>query len=496
MPTPVHQYLDRILDHVRADDSGQVADYIAELRMADPNKLGLAVCTTTGHLYSAGDDTCEFSIQSISKPFVYALALEELGAEEVHSRVGVEPSGEAFNDISLEEDTHRPANPMINAGAITVNQLINGSDSTVDERVEKIRAFMSRLAGRELTIDHGLAETERGTAHRNLAIAHLLSEYGMLQDEVEDAVESYTQQCSILVTVRDLAVMAATLANGGVQPVTGERVIGTPSARVTQAVMISAGMYDASGRWMVNVGIPAKSGVSGGLIGTMPGQLGMASLSPRLDRQGNSVRGVKIFRELSYSLGLNLVAADYYAAPCIKSVERCGEETLVQLQGTINFVAAEKILYDLKKMGVTRDLLLDVSAVTSFNRAGLTLIMGGLTKMGHVRVFDPEGAMPDYEFSDGTRVQASKDFSFVVGAPLSKVHEAIANPGGWEQADCTSASQDRLVWDLGDSELVFDLEDASSGGTRVTLTFDGQPSSEMMENLRQRIVGKLHNVTR
>lgn len=547
MPTPVPEYLDHLLEHVRDDDSGELADYIDELAAADPEKLGVALCTTSGNLYSAGDDDCEFTIQSISKPFVYALALEELGAAEVHKYVGVEPSGEAFNAISLEEDTHRPANPMINAGAIAVNQLINGAESSVQERVEKIRAFFSKLAGRELRIDASLVESELANAHRNLAIAHLLREFGMVQDQAHDAIESYTQQCAVLVTVRDLATMAATLANGGVQPITGERVCSAAAARITQAVMTSAGMYDGSGQWMVNVGIPAKSGVAGGLIGTMPGQLGLASLSPRLNEQGNSVRGVRIFREMSASLGLNLMGADYYTAPGIRSVERREDCTVVVLQGMINFTAAEKILHDLSgERIVGGTLVLDVSNVTSFNKAGRLLIKEGLRQLRdegyEVSIYDPDSAMPDYEFSDGTRVRAIKDFSttFTVPASRTAVFKAITTPKDWwdDHIEGTAAKAggefrfdtddqyaefrveeaeegDRLVWhtestgkekedrDWDDTSLIFELSDSEEekGETQVTFTHRGmhpheEGYKETVEAWRERIQDRLEPLIR
>lgn len=547
MPTPVPEYLDHLLEQVRDDDSGELADYIDELAAADPEKLGVALCTTSGNLYSAGDDDCEFTIQSISKPFVYALALEELGAAEVHKYVGVEPSGEAFNAISLEEDTHRPANPMINAGAIAVNQLINGAESSVQERVEKIRAFFSKLAGRQLRIDASLVESELANAHRNLAIAHLLREFGMVQDQAHDAIDSYTQQCAVLVTVRDLAAMAATLANGGVQPVTGERVCSAAAARITQAVMTSAGMYDGSGQWMVNVGIPAKSGVAGGLIGTMPGQLGLASLSPRLNEQGNSVRGVRIFREMSASLGLNLMGADYYTAPGIRSVERREDCTVVVLQGMINFTAAEKILHDLSgERIVGGTLVLDVSNVTSFNKAGRLLIKEGLRQLRdegyEVSIYDPDSAMPDYEFSDGTRVRAIKDFSttFTVPASRTAVFKAITTPKDWwdDHIEGTAAKAggefhfdtddqyaefrveeaeegDRLVWhtestgkekedrDWDDTSLIFELSDSEEekGETQVTFTHRGmhpheEGYKEAVEAWRERIQDRLEPLIR
>lgn len=407
MQPPIPDYLADILDHVRDDDGGQSADYIPELRDADPDRLALALCTTSGHVYSAGDGDVEFTIQSISKPFIYALALQELGAEAVDEVVGLEPSGEAFNELSLDDNDNRPVNPMINAGAIAVNQLINGEDSSVDDRVERIRDLLSRLAGRDLTIDEELCNSEILSADRNLSIAHMLRSHGIIHDEAHDAVLSYTRQCSILVTTRDLAVMSATLATGGVQPVTGERLLTSEVCRRTLAVMSSSGMYDGAGRWMAGVGIPAKSGVAGGLIGTLPGQLGIATFSPRLDSSGNSVRGVKIFERLSREMGLHLMAADHHSVPGVRSITRDGDSTVIRLQGTINFTAAENILHELgsHKLGGS-ELLLDVSRVTSFNRMGRRMVKEGLRRLREkgftCAIYDPEGVVTDLEFSDGT----------------------------------------------------------------------------------------------
>lgn len=517
---PVLKYLNDILDSVRDQDDGANADYIEKLKNADSDKLGLAICTTAGHVYAVGDCDYEFSIQSISKPFVYALALDIYGADEVHKYVGVEPSGDPFNELSLDDDTGRPANPLINAGAITVNQLIGGPEIPVADRVEKIRDYFSRLAGRELSIDQDIVESELKGADRNRSITYMLREVGMVTDEADDAVASYTSQCSVLVTVKDLAAMAATLANGGTQPVTGEKILSAEACRVTQAVMVSAGMYDASGRWMVNVGIPAKSGVAGGLIGTMPSQMGIASLSPRLDKQGNSVRGVKIFHELSSSLGLNLLSSNYYVAPGIRGFDRRGETVVVRLQGMINFLAAEKILYDLDRRDLGKRLVLDVSRVTSFNKAGRDLIKDGL--MGfrdagiEVGIYDPEHNLSDWEFSDGTTAEAIRDFttSFSVPAPRKDVYSAITRPGDWwggnvegnaalEGSEFSSEfSSDagerymgmrveeaddgkRVVWHVeprgmenenpewDNTSLIFDLQDDDSGQTKVNFTHRG-----------------------
>ena len=487
MTSPVTQYLNSMLDAVRDQDSGELADYIEKLKNADPDKLALALCTTQGHIYSAGDTEYEFSIQSISKPFVYALALDMYGPEEVHKYVGVEPSGEAFNQLSLD-NKGRPANPLINAGAITVNQLIGGPEMPVQARVEKIRDYLSRLAGRELAIDQEIHESEMSTADRNMALAHLLREADMLNDQPHDAVSSYISQCSVLVDVKDLAVMAATLANAGTQPVTGEKILTAEACRVTQAVMVSAGMYDASGHWMVNVGIPAKSGVAGGLIGTMPSQIGIASLSPRLDAQGNSVRGVKLFEELSSALGLNLVSSNFYVAPGIRSVNREDGATVVELQGMINFAAAERNLFDLRRMRIDDRLVLDVSRVTSFNKAGRDLIKDGLMQFRDqgvdVSIYDPENALSDYEFSDGTTARAIREFStsFSVPRPRDEVFSDFTRPQEWFDSEFGDADVEeteqgtRVVWKIDeedDSSLVFDFQDDDSGQTKVNLTRRG-----------------------
>lgn len=410
METPIPDYLRALLDTVRDDTSGQVADYIPELATADPTPLGMAMCTINGRIYGAGDDEREFSIQSVSKPFVYALALQNLGWEKVQQTVGTEPSGEAFNELSLDHATKRPMNPMINAGAIAVNQLINGEESTVEDRVEVIREFFSELAGRELHINRALCTSEVDTADRNLSIAHMLRNYQVIQDAAHDAVLSYTLQCSIEVNARDLAVMSATLANGGVQPVTGKRILNPDVCRMALAVMASAGMYDAAGRWMTTVGIPAKSGVGGGLIGILPGQLGIATFSPRLDAQGNSVRGVKLFQKLSKDMGLHLMAAEPYGDSALRNIHSEGDASVIRLQGKVNFSAAETILHEIAIHDFTgQRVVLDVERVSSFNKVGRQMIKEGLRRYREqgfdVAIYDPEGTLTNLRYSDGTEAE-------------------------------------------------------------------------------------------
>lgn len=406
----IPDYLGDILTEVRDIRDGEIPTYIPALAEADPDWLGAVVCTTTGNQYGAGDVDVEFTIQSVSKPFAYALAMEELGIEAVREVVGMEPSGEAFNEMSLEDEAKRPVNAMINAGAIAVNQLINGTDSSVEDRVEHIRKFFSKLAGRDLCIDDEAVDGELEGADRNLSIAHMLRSYDIIVDEAHDAVRSYTRQCSTLVTLRDLAHMAATLANGGVQPVTGERLLSDEVCRQTMAVMASCGMYDAAGRWMARVGIPAKSGVSGAVIGMLPGQLGIATLSPRLDEAGNSVRGVKIFENMSTDMGLHLMSTENIAgAHAVRSINRVDDETVVTIQGMVNFVGAEAILNVVGRHNFADGrIVLDVSRMVESNPMGRRMLKEGLRRLreeGHeIGVIDPDNDLKQRLLDDGTQI--------------------------------------------------------------------------------------------
>ncbi|QQB47531.1 glutaminase [Corynebacterium glucuronolyticum] len=407
MKSPIPRYLNLILDAVRETDGGEVADYIPALAKVDPARLGVAICTTTGRCYQVGDNA-PFSLQSISKPFTYALALEESGFEAVSEIVGVEPSGDAFNELSLEADG-RPMNPMINAGAIAVNQLINGSGSSVSDRIEKILGFFSALAGRPLTINKEIATSELDTADRNFALAHMLHSFGIVDDDPHDAVVTYVHQCAIEVTVSDLAVMAATLASGGIQPVTGARVIGPEAARIAQSVMTSAGMYDYAGRWMTKVGIPAKSGVSGGLMGTLPGRMGIATFSPKLDPTGTSVRGREAFAYMSRHMDLHLLQGNNYRVPGVRSIHEESDKTVITLQGYVNFTVAEEISSTLlREAPASSRVILDVSRVTGFNAIGRKIVKEQLRRIreegAQVVLYDPENRITDMDYSDGTRM--------------------------------------------------------------------------------------------
>ncbi len=396
-------YLHEVLDSLSGDTEGEVADYIPDLKNANPDVFAIAVTTAEGRTHSVGDDETEFSIQSISKPFAYAAALTDRGFDAVANTVGVEPSGEAFNELSLEGETRRPKNPMINAGAIATHSLLG---STVDERVSRALGFFSTLAGRTLSIDDSVCRSELDTADRNLAIAHMLRSYGIITDDAPSVVEGYTMQCSINVTVRDLAVMGATLANAGVHPVTGERVVTRSVARQTLSVMAGAGMYDAAGHWLTRVGIPAKSGVAGGLLGALPGQAGVGVFSPRLDNHGNSVRGVKVFERLSDDMGLHLMEAEPYGSSVLRDIRLVDDELVVELQGVVQFTGAENVLDALEKETGSGPVVVDVSRVDRFSDVGRRMILEGMRRLvldgRAVALTDPDGALPNPDLGDGT----------------------------------------------------------------------------------------------
>jgi glutaminase len=282
---------------------GQVATYIPELGKANPDHLGICLVTSDGRIFQTGECDQPFTIQSISKPFTFGMAVEELGHEKVFLHVGVEPSGDSFNSIELQNGTNRPFNPMINTGAITVTALLHALHG--DQAFDHMLKRFSAAAGRPLSIDEAVYQSESRTGHRNRAIAHLLLNFGMVHDEAEIALDLYFKQCSILVTCRDLATMAATLANMGRNPLTGEQVFDVRCVKDVLSIMFTCGMYDYSGQWAYQVGVPAKSGVSGGVIAVVNRQLGIATYSPRLDEHGNSIRGIEVCMELANRLGLH-----------------------------------------------------------------------------------------------------------------------------------------------------------------------------------------------
>jgi glutaminase len=302
--SPLRSFLKDLHGRYRGVGEGKLADYIPELTKADPNWFGLCVATADGQVFSYGDFEQPFTIQSISKPFVYSLALEMHGRDHVLSKIGVEPTGDAFNSIALEERSKRPFNPMVNAGAIAAASLISGDGPA--ERLNRVLDMFRRFIGREVAVDMAVFTSERATGHRNRAIAHLMLNFGIIPPELEEGLDLYFKQCSILVTCRDLAVMAATLANRGVNPLSGERALAPQFIRDVLSVMHTCGMYDFAGEWAYRVGLPAKSGVGGGIIAVVPGQAGIGVFSPLLDERGNSVRGIRACADLSERFGLHI----------------------------------------------------------------------------------------------------------------------------------------------------------------------------------------------
>lgn len=305
----VDEHVARAYKRYRGDSEGAVADYIPVLASADPGLFGLCVAEVDGSVHSVGDSAAQFSIQSISKAFVYALVCEEFGHERVRDRVGVNNTGLAFNSvIAIELNDGHPMNPMVNAGAIATTSLMPGS--TPQEQWETVRRGLSQFAGRDLVVDEVVYSSEVATNQRNRAIARLLESYGRVTLDPLEVVGVYTRQCALLVDCRDLAIMGATLADGGVNPVTGERVVSAEVCRDTLAVMASNGLYERSGEWLFEIGLPGKSGVAGGVVTIAPGKAGIAAFSPPLDDAGNSVRGQRATAYLSRALGLNIFASE------------------------------------------------------------------------------------------------------------------------------------------------------------------------------------------
>jgi glutaminase len=299
----IQEALQSVYEKYKDVRDGEVATYIPELAKARPDDFGICLSTVDGQVFTVGDWQQEFTIQSMCKPFAFLMALEEFGRDAVLEKVCVEPSGDAFNSIELEPRTMRPFNPMINAGAIAIASMIKKSS-----REKGVRAFVDKMqmaAGRTLEIDHAVLASEAATGNRNRAIAYLMLNCGIIDAAVDHALHQYFSQCSLLVNCRDLSMMAVTLANMGINPVTGQHVFGLEYVKDVLAVMFTCGLYDYAGEWAYRVGLPAKSGVGGGILAVVNRQLGIAVYSPRLDAKGNSVRGIGVCKDLAQQLGLH-----------------------------------------------------------------------------------------------------------------------------------------------------------------------------------------------
>ena len=408
MRSPILDYLDEIIEKTAEVTGGAPADYIPELAAADPDRVAIAMCTVSGTVYAVGDAEDLFTIQSMSKPFAYGLAIEQRGLDEVLEHVGVEPSGDAFNELSLDPENGRPLNPMINAGAITTHSLMCTTDP-----VDRLLTLIGAMVERPVEVDEKVAASEQSEASRNLGLAYLLDAQGVLASPPQEAVSGYIRQCSASVTVRDLALMAATLANGGVQPNTGERVLGRRTTRQVLSVMASCGMYDAAGDWFTAVGIPAKSGVAGGIMGVLPGQVGLAVFSPRLDAHGNSARGVKMMELLSEDMDLHLMDPGRPARTAVRArhTRRIGEEdaTVLVLEGDLELSTIEMIVDGLvSDPPSTRQVVFDLSRVDEVRDVARRTSSNMTTKLldeGYeVVVVDPDEVLSGFKDSRGREV--------------------------------------------------------------------------------------------
>ncbi len=313
-PAEIQAAVDAAYAKYKSLQEGKNADYIPALAKVDPNLFGIAVVTAEGKVYTAGDINTEVSIQSISKVFTMAEVIQEQGLEAIEKRIGVDATGARFNSIIAVEavktvvGTGSPEmNPLVNPGAISATSMVKGA--TGDEVWKKIIGFHNDAAGRSLTVLQDVYKSESDTNQRNQAIGALMLAYGYIKDNWQQAVDLYTRQCSIGVNAKDLAMMAATLASGGKNPVTGKQVIDADKVPGVLAVMATAGLYDDSGKWLYHTGLPGKSGVGGGIIAVSPGKFGIAVVSPPLDDAGNSVRAQKAIADVSNALGGNPYAA-------------------------------------------------------------------------------------------------------------------------------------------------------------------------------------------
>ena len=392
-PTPVSRFLNKCHTDYVAENSGALASYIPELTKANPAHFGISLATIDGHVYEIGQSDVSFTIQSISKAFVFALALDLLGAERVEAAIGVEPSGDAFNSIRLTAD-NRPFNPMVNAGAIACTGLIYSAEG--DRTFACILDALSRFAGRNLDVDESVFSSERATGDRNRAIAWLLRNYSVIGSEVDEVLEAYFRQCSVLVTARDLAIMAATLANRGINPMTDIQVVTPTAVARTLSVMTSSGMYDYAGEWTYRVGMPAKSGVGGGIVAALPSQLGLGTYSPLLDSHGNSVRGLKVCEALSSHFDLHVllrggdvrtcVVADYDAGSGASRRSRPPAEQrilekykkdvrIIELVGALTFASIDYVSRRLSSAAQQpRILIIDFHRVPGVTKAAARLL--------------------------------------------------------------------------------------------------------------------------
>ena len=308
-PEMVQQLVSDAHARFKSNTEGQNSQVYPALARVPSDLFGVCIVGSSGRVYEAGDIDYEFSIMSVSKPFVFALVCETIGPEEARDKLGANATGLAFNSLAaIERDPAGRTNPMVNAGAIATTSLVPGANK--DEKWKFIHEGLSRFAGRKLPLNEEVYKSASDTNFRNRSIARLLQSYDRIYCDAREATDLYTRQCSLNVSAHDLAVMAATLADGGVNPITKERVVDTSVCHYALAVMITAGMYETSGDWLYDIGLPGKSGIGGGILAVSPGKGGFGTFAPPLDAAGNSVKGQLAAKFLSQRLGMDLFVSN------------------------------------------------------------------------------------------------------------------------------------------------------------------------------------------
>jgi glutaminase len=503
---PLLRFLNACHADFAAETGGAVADYIPELGKADPAHFGISLATLDGHVYEVGDTQIPFTIQSMSKPFVFALALDTLGAARVESAIGVEPSGDPFNSIRLNAENH-PFNAMVNAGAIACTGLIH--EAKGDGAFEYIRQALGRFAGRDLDVDDAVYASESATGDRNRAIGYLLRTNAVIKDNVTSVLEAYFRQCAVLVTARDIAVMAATLANRGVNPVTGEQVMTPYAISRTLSVMTSSGMYDYAGEWIYRVGIPAKSGVGGGILAALPARLGLGSYSPKLDKHGNSVRGIKVCEALSshYNLHMlnrsddarNSIIADYNMgkSPSRRS-RRPHEQNILaahhqdvlvyELVGALSLSSVDYVSRALAAKPRPQFVIFDLRRVASVTPAGARLFAEEFRELAayHVTVIlsGIKRASPEWKtIAEWTEGLSNIRNYYLLDAAIEWAEDQVVyrHGGSIDFLEATELSEQSLLAGLTDEELT-DLASLSEIRTYQTgerIIASGDPANSL-----------------
>lgn len=516
MISPVQRFLRELHQRHSSLAEGEIADYIPELRKADPDWFGICIATRDGHLYEVGDTRQKFTIQSISKALTYGLALEDRGEEHILSRVGTEPSGEAFNAISLQPGSGSPFNPMINAGAIAIcGQILSNEEGT---RFERIRKYLSTCAGSNLEVDEEVYRSESRTGHRNRAIGWMLRNFDIIEEEPREIIETYFQQCSLKVTCADLAVMAATLANQGVNPLTGERAIRREYVDNILGVMATCGMYDWSGEWLYRVGLPAKSGVGGGIMAVLPGQLGIGVFSPALDAKGNSARGIRVCIDLANELALHLFNPQVAPPPALRlsynatqvvsrrrlpaaafqTLRRYGERIRVmELQGPLVFSTFEPVVRALvRQADYCRHVILNFTHVVSADGVSLRLlaqIRENLATQGVDLICSMPGALRKALLAAGF---PADDLIEEHDSALERCENSLLDEvlrGGWQETRSVGLADCDLLagCEPRDIALLESLLQARSHGPGETIISKGSPADSLFFLLSGRVEVRL-----